>query len=73
MEIMEESLKYPYLRDPNKTRYYDSVLFGEDKLRYEIYAHMVWNICETVCDRKMVNETSRSAIIAERALHSKWL
>ena len=69
MDIMEESLKYPYLRDPNKTRYYDSVLFGEDKLRYEIYAHMVWNICETAYDRKKIDKTWLPAIKDEKKLH----
>ena len=73
MEIIKESMKYPCLRNPDKTKNYKTRFTSEDRLRYEMYAHMVWGICETVYDRRKVDNTWKAAIIAEKELHLEWL
>lgn len=72
MEILKIGLEHPYLRNPEKTSKYTE-LTGDDKLRYETYAYLVWNLCETVYDRKMVDKTWHPVIIEEKALHLTWL
>jgi len=72
MEILKIGLEHPYLRNPEKTNKYTE-LTGDDKLRYETYANLVWNLCETVYDRKMVDKTWRPVIIEEKGLHLAWL
>jgi type III secretory pathway component EscR len=70
MEVMKISIEHPYLRDPDKTRDY-KIKFTDDKerLTYETYAHLVWNICETAYDRKKIDKTWLPAIKDEKKLH----
>jgi hypothetical protein len=72
MEILKIGLERPFLRDPEKTAKYTD-LTGDDKLRYEAYAYLVWNLCETVYDRKMVDKTWRPVLIEENRLLYAWL
>src|SRR5215211_4948143 len=69
-EFMKISIEHPYLRDPDKTRDY-KIKFTDDKerLTYETYAHLVWNICETAYDRKKIDKTWLPAIKDEKKLH----
>jgi hypothetical protein len=79
MEILKQGIEHPYLRDPKITNNYKDL--KDDKglkdteriLRYETYAFMVWNMCETVYDRKRVNETWLPVIKTEKDLHLAWL
>jgi len=73
MEITKEGITYPFLRDKSKTSNYKQAFDGDQKLSYESYAYMVWNICETIYDRKKVNKTWLPVIKAEKELHFNWL
>jgi hypothetical protein len=43
-------LTYPSFRDPDKTAKYREHFIGDERIRYETYAYMVFNFCETVAD-----------------------
>jgi hypothetical protein len=89
MEVLKLGIENPYLRDPQITQNYKkskdeihnplNIHYKqndderEKAMRYEQYAFMVWNICETVYDRKKVDKTWYPIIKTERKLHSKWL
>jgi hypothetical protein len=45
----------------------------DERARYEIYALLAWNICESVYDRKKIDETWLPAIRTQKRLHFKWL
>lgn len=49
-EILNIGLSYPSFRDPDKTAKYREHFNGEERIRYETYAYMVFNFCETVAD-----------------------
>lgn len=72
MEILKIGLQHPDLRDPKKTTNYKD-LNGDYRLKYESYVYLVWNLCETIYDRKMVNKTWRPVIEEEKRLHYAWL
>jgi len=72
MEILKVGLERPNLRNPEKTTNYKT-LTGEDRLRYETYAYLVWNLCETIYDRKMLDKTWMPVIVEEKRLHLSWL
>ena len=49
-EILNIGLTYPCFRDPEKTAKYREHFNGDERIRYETYAYMVFNVCETVAD-----------------------
>jgi hypothetical protein len=49
-EALNLGLQYPLCRDPAKTLVYRQSLLDDDLVRYETYAYMVLNVCETVAD-----------------------
>ncbi|BCU67678.1 hypothetical protein HS7_11150 [Sulfolobales archaeon HS-7] len=76
MEVLKLGIEYPKFRDPAYTRNY-KVAFKDpqERLQYETYAYIVWNLCETIYDRndKVLFETWEPVIIAENKLHRAWL
>jgi hypothetical protein len=72
MEVLKQGIEHPDLRNKEITTNYKN-LKDDKRLQYETYAYMVWNICETVYDRKRVDETWLPAIKAEKDLHLTWL
>ncbi len=67
-------MQYPKFLDPKNTSNYKNVFKGDDLLRYDTYAYVSWNICETIYDRKddKLFETWEPVIVAENKLHRKW-
>jgi hypothetical protein len=49
-KILDIGLERPELRDPTKTAKYREYFKEDDIIRYETYAYMVFNICETIAD-----------------------
>ena len=47
---------------------------GDQKIKYELYAFMCWNFCETVFDKqdKELMKTWAVIIQSESQLHAKW-
>ena len=72
MEILKLGLEDPYLRNLDITTQYHK-LDGDKKLKYETYAFLVWNLCETIYDRKKIDKTWRPVIEEEKRLHFEWL
>lgn len=56
METLKLGLEDPDLRNSDITNNY-SKLEANKKLKYEIYAYLVWNFCETIYDRKKIDKT----------------
>jgi hypothetical protein len=73
MDLIKEGLKYPNFWVEEKTQNYCYSFSGEERSRYEVYALLAWNICESVYDRKKIDETWLPAIKTQKRLHFKWL
>lgn len=56
-KILEIGIEHPEFRDINKTNNYQHSFKGNKYIQYDSYAHMVWNVCETVYD-KTINDTT---------------
>ncbi len=78
MGILKIGLDNPEFRNKAKTsKYLDPNIFSEDKrLKYETYAYMAMNICETAYDRTRDDMKNRNTwdnvIYAEKELHGEW-
>ena len=74
-DLLSVGLDQPQLRDKQKTQHFENSFEGEDRIRYETYAFMVMNFCETIYDRgnKDLLETWGVVLHIEMDLHSKWL
>lgn len=73
MELLKLGLEYPEFWNEKKTLTYSNSFSNDEKARYEIYALMVWNICESVYDRNKIDETWLPAIKTQKRFHLKWL
>jgi hypothetical protein len=74
-EILKLGMEYPKFRNLEYTFNYKNEIKDEGELyRYEIYAFIVWNLCETIYDRKSkaLDETWYPIIETENKLHRKW-
>lgn len=77
-EILRLAIEHPQLRNREETaRYYE--LPPSDRVRYENYAFICWNLCETIFDRQAVHgknvrlsETWFPVILEENQLHQSW-
>jgi hypothetical protein len=77
MQILKLGMDNPRFRNPKYTHGYKEKFRDEDELfRYESYAYIVWNICETVYDRGQKDEnlakTWLPIVGAENKLHREW-
>jgi hypothetical protein len=76
LEVLKLGIEYPEFRDPSLTRNYKTKFVGASCRRYECYAYIVWNVCETVHDRCLDDNTLFSTwepiMIAENKLHRPW-
>lgn len=72
-DILAMGLQYPQLRNLEHTSNYQT-LANEERLRYETYAYMCMNLCETIFDagKKLDDETWRPVTYAEIKLHHEW-
>lgn len=74
MELLKLGMEYPSFRNPDITNTYQHSLNGDEKVRYELYAFMCWNFCETIFDKgdKKLMNTWSVIIESESQLHAKW-
>lgn len=76
LELLKLGIKYPKFVNPEYTKDYLNKFKDKDDLyRYNEYAYMSWNICETVTDRckdDFTMETWKPVIATENKLHRKW-
>ena len=73
MSILKIGIEYPSFRDASKTKNYDENFYDDKKIKYENYAYIVWNFCETLRDRKFSEgETWKGVLKYENDLHSEW-
>ena len=74
MGVLKIGIENPDFRNEAKTT--KGVFEGDDLVKYETYAYMVWNVCETVYDRTGGRggnwKTWKPIIEAEYRLHGKW-
>ena len=77
MKMLQIGMEYPEFRDPEKTQAYKTAFTGNKLVQYDVYAYMVWNVCETVYDRTKEDKENKTTwepiVIAEKRLHNTWL
>lgn len=74
LEVLKIGIENPSFRNKNLTSDYSKLLIGDDRLKYETYAFIVWNLCETIIDKNDVEllKTWSVVIATESALHRAW-
>jgi hypothetical protein len=73
MSILKIGIEHPVFRDASKTKNYEENFYDDEKIKYENYAYIVWNFCETLYDREFSeDETWKGALKYENDLHSDW-
>ncbi len=74
LEILKIGIEHPIMRNQNYTQEYDSDT-SETRYRYEVYAFICWNFCETIFDKSDANlfKTWKVVIEEEARLHEKWI
>lgn len=71
-EVLKIGLDHPDFRNLEWTSEYTKK-DPKEKLSYEQYAFMIWNIIEAIFDRGTIDKTWIPVIILEKKLHYKWL
>lgn len=74
LEILKLGIEHPRFRDKAFTSNYDKQPDHEERIRYETYAYICWNFCETIVDKgdAILMETWGVVIETENNLHRKW-
>ena len=74
-DLLAVALEYPNLRNAKKTATFLESFQDDDKIRYETYAFMCLNFCETLYDKgnPELMETWSVVIDIEYHLHKTWL
>lgn len=74
LELLKLGIQYPKFASRKYTLNYKNTFKDDELHRYETYAFISWNICETIYDRKdeALFETWKPVIVAENKLHRKW-
>jgi hypothetical protein len=73
LDILKTAIEYPDLRNPEYIQGYKS-LPSTERIRYEAYAFIVWNFCETIYDKSSEEllRTWIGVLVTENRLHSEW-
>ena len=74
-DIMQVSLDYPNYSDKEKTKNYQKVFIGEDRLRYDIYARLVGGFIEDLYYHNYIEEGwnfFEPAVESYIELHGEW-
>ncbi len=73
LDILKTGMDNPEFRNPTYTKNYKN-LADNERIRYETYAFICWNFCETIVDKgdKNLMKTWGVVIEAENALHRTW-
>lgn len=74
-DLLAVALEHPNLRNANKTATFLDNFQEDDKIRYETYAFMCLNFCETLYDKgnPELMETWSVVMDIEYQLHKTWL
>jgi len=75
LELLKLGIANPGFVNPSLTRDYKKNFEGDKRLQYELYAFMVWNVCETIHDRRDIKgffRTWECIIKVENDLHRDW-
>jgi hypothetical protein len=74
LEILKTGIEYPNFRNGEFTSDYKSHSNTEEIIRYEIYAFICWNFCETLYDKgdEELMKTWSVVIDTENNLHRSW-
>jgi hypothetical protein len=74
LDILKTGMENPSFRNPSLTKLYLSSFSGDERIKYEIFAFISWNFCETIFDKgdKELMKTWSVVIDAENELHRKW-
>jgi hypothetical protein len=74
-ELLKLAMAHPQFVDRAKTSDYQTSFSGDDLKKYHLYAFAVWNICETIFDRRddtLLYETWLPIVCVENRLHRNW-
>lgn len=74
LDILKTGMENPSFRNSILTNDYLNKFSGDEKIKYEIYAFISWNFCETIIDQGDVElmKTWFVVIETENSLHRKW-
>jgi hypothetical protein len=74
-DILFKGMDHPELRNPENTRDYKNKFLDNDRVRYDAYAFLTINFCETLYDRgnNDLLYTWQDVIFVELELHNNWL
>lgn len=76
LEVLKIGIAHPRFVNPRHTQNYKTAFQDDEFYTYQTYANLVWNICETIIDRrtdKKLLETWEPVVLAEYCLHGTWL
>lgn len=74
-DLLKLGIEHPKFVDPEYTHDYQNKFQDYERLQYELYAFMAWNICETIVDRRRDRKLYKSwkpILECENELHRKW-
>jgi|LauGreSBDMM110SN_4_FD.fasta_scaffold99995_2 hypothetical protein len=74
LDILKTGMENPSFRNSVLTNDYLNKFSEDEKIKYEIYAFISWNFCETIIDQGDVElmKTWFVVIETENSLHRKW-
>jgi hypothetical protein len=74
LDILKTGMENPSFRNPILTNDYLKSFSENEKIKYEIYAFISWNFCETIVDKgdAELMKTWSVVIEVENSLHRKW-
>ena len=75
LEVLKFGIANPRFADASLTRDYHSKFSGDERQKYELYAFIAWNVCETIYDRRRNKAVLKSwcpIIKTENNLHRAW-
>ena len=74
LDILKTGMENPSFRNPVLTNDYINSFSGNEKIKYEIYAFISWNFCETIFDKgdDELMKTWSVVVDTENSLHRKW-
>jgi Fe-S cluster assembly ATPase SufC len=74
LEILKTGMENPAFRNATLTREYQNAFSDNEKIKYEIYAFISWNFCETIFDKgdEELMKTWAMVIETENSLHRNW-
>ena len=74
LDILKTGMENPSFRNSILTNDYINSFSENEKIKYEIYAFISWNFCETIFDKGDVElmKTWSVVIDTENTLHRKW-